>query len=629
MTMNLTTGRVRTFAILVVLTFCPALAAAYPARVEPLEMVSGESPFTGCTADRIFNQTGQNYPDSEVEPWVAVNPVDPLNVVGTWQQDRWSNGGARGLSVGVSFDGGMTWESVVVPGLTLCSGGPWRRASDPWLSFAPNGDLYHIALVFDVGSRAANGMAVTRSIDGGLTWGDPVELVQNGFPFFHDKQSITADPTDANAVYAVWDRLDRIRDRGPAVFTRTLDGGQSWDPIRTIHDPGRFNQTVNNQIVVLPDGTILDFFTEIFGAGPQLGRSILSFRSSSDKGTTWSPAGGAAQVHDLYPQNAVDPELGKIIRDGAYLFDVAVDPRNGALYAVWQTGIFTGFQIPSIAFTMSRDGGGTWSAPISVNAAPADLDPLERQAFLPSVHAAETGMVGISYYDFRLDGEEPSAFTDHWFTACHPRAADCTDPAKWEDEVRVTEDSFDILEAPQANGLFLGDYMGLSSAGDDFISFFTQSSEEDRASAFARRIVFDRILDPRSAGFWKHQARVMISGRGRAHESEAALMEYLQGIRAIHDLFDDVRSITDLHGVLEPPAPPSMRQRGRRQLMALLLNLTSGRLSPFLQTSEGESVVEAVDRIVETIGDPSAGTEEIEMAKDLAEAINEGAVSLH
>jgi hypothetical protein len=79
---------------------------ALPGTVGPLEQVSGESPFDGCTADQPGSQSGNFTRDSEVEPWIGVNPTDPLNMVATWQQDRWTNGGSRGLVVGVTHDGG-------------------------------------------------------------------------------------------------------------------------------------------------------------------------------------------------------------------------------------------------------------------------------------------------------------------------------------------------------------------------------------------------------------------------------------------------------------------------------------------------------------------------------------------
>src|SRR6266545_2446974 len=104
--------------------------------------VSGASPFAACTADS--GQTGTNFANTEVEPWVDVNPTDANNIVASWQQDRWSDGGARGLVAGVSKDGGQSWTEVVIPKLSVCSGNSaYLRASDPWLSFPRRRPLPH------------------------------------------------------------------------------------------------------------------------------------------------------------------------------------------------------------------------------------------------------------------------------------------------------------------------------------------------------------------------------------------------------------------------------------------------------------------------------------------------------
>ena len=113
-----------------------------------LVQVSGVSPFGTLDACGNFPGTipgpGVVFTDSEVEPWMVVNPIDPDNIVAFWQQDRWSNGGCRGNVAGTSRDGGLTWDIVPVPGITDCTGGPWERASDPWLSFGPDGTLHQI-----------------------------------------------------------------------------------------------------------------------------------------------------------------------------------------------------------------------------------------------------------------------------------------------------------------------------------------------------------------------------------------------------------------------------------------------------------------------------------------------------
>ena len=77
------------------------------------------------------------YVSGEVEPYVAVSPADPAFLVGGWQQDRWSDGGASGNSSAVSVDGGETWTVVedtkhsICSGGTAANGGDYERSTDP------------------------------------------------------------------------------------------------------------------------------------------------------------------------------------------------------------------------------------------------------------------------------------------------------------------------------------------------------------------------------------------------------------------------------------------------------------------------------------------------------------------
>src|SRR5262249_4125810 len=155
-----------------------------------------------------------------------------------------------GIGAAVSFDGGKKWQTASIPGLTLCAGGPRQRAGDSWLSFAPNGDLYHSTVIVDLQGTAKgfaftpNSIVVTKSTDGGLTWGPPTTLIEDTDPtFFNDKDAITADPTDARFAYAVWERRENGF-KGPAMLARTTDGGQSWEPARPIFDPGGNDFTI-------------------------------------------------------------------------------------------------------------------------------------------------------------------------------------------------------------------------------------------------------------------------------------------------------------------------------------------------------------------------------------------------
>jgi len=118
--------------------------------VAPLRVISPGSPFApGCEG---VPQPGSSvYQNAEVEPWVDVNPTDSRNLIAVWQQDRWSNGGAHGLVTAFTKDGGATW-GIRTPHFSRCAGGTaanggdYDRVSDPWVTFAPNGDAYQISL---------------------------------------------------------------------------------------------------------------------------------------------------------------------------------------------------------------------------------------------------------------------------------------------------------------------------------------------------------------------------------------------------------------------------------------------------------------------------------------------------
>jgi hypothetical protein len=465
-------------------------------RLGPLVQVSRGDPFADCTADDIEHQPGMLYPSTEVEPQVDVDPTDPNHLVGVFQQDRWSGGGARGLMAGVSFDGGWRWQEVVIPGLSLCSGGTFQRASDPEVSIAPNGDVYESALLVDKApsdSNARTAVVASKSTDGGLTWTAPV-TIDLQFPADtglqgDDRPAITADPTDPQIAYVSW-RV-QVQPAGDSdarwleMFSRTTNGGQTWEPSRILYDAGPGKPI--GEVHLQPDGTLIAFLN-VPGATDA---EYLLLRSS-DGGETWTQQ--PIQVATQQYVSVTDPDTGQPVAAAMPYAPAAVDASNGNLYTVWQDARFNGGQANGIVFSMSTDGGFTWSEPIKINQTPTDIDPGDQQAFLPSVRVAADGTVGVTYYDFRFNDPQPGLPTDYWFVHADPHdPGGLTNPANWAHELRLTNTSFDMEQAPNPRGYFVGDYEGLAAAGNDFRPLWSQPGRRDADNIFFRRI--DRVDD--------------------------------------------------------------------------------------------------------------------------------------
>jgi len=444
---------------------CGDPAIATPARSAPVIASGLTTLVNGC--DQSASQATL-YASSEVEPFIAINPRAPDNFIGVWQQDRWSDGGAHGLVTGVSFDGGRSWQKTSAPfsrctGGNAANGGDFRRASDPWVSFGPDGTAFQIAIVFagNALSGFTNGVSVSRSRDGGVTWEQPVALRRDNDSFFNDKESVTADPTDARYVYAVWDRIDNNAGfDGPVWFARSVDGGNSWEPSRMIYNPGSDHATINNQIVVLPDGTLVNFFTESRVVSANDTQSSLVVIRSSDKGLTWSAPITVADVHSV---GAKDPDNVIAIRDGSGLGQAVVD-RQGRLFIVFQDARNTNGARDAVLITRSADGGLTWSDPAQVNPDKGVA------AFIPAVAVTRDGTIGVTYYDFRNNtADRASLPADYWIARSH-------DGVSWT-ETHI-DGSFDFSVAPVSEGLFLGDYQGIATVGNAFVPFYGRTNPD-------------------------------------------------------------------------------------------------------------------------------------------------------
>ena len=461
--------------------------------VAAITLISGPSLYAAACSAHDGSLTGRTFNNAEVEPQVAVHGS---NAIAVFHQDRKSNGGAHGIGVGFSTNGGASWTPTTIT-LNACGPAPvdpslagYFRASDPWVSFGPDGTAYFSALSFNVTvPNGANAVVAARSVDGGMTW-DHVQRIPGGFFDTNDqstdKNATTADPVKAGFAYTVWDTLILPTDNpddnphaqaytGPTFFSKTTDGGKTWSQAKVIVDTGNRNQTIGNIIVVDPrNGTLYDFTDLIESPNTPFrgtrSNALLAFVKSTDGGDTWTQPQVIAPFNSL---GVIDPNTGRRARVGDGLEEVAIDPSNGKLYVVYESSTnyqkqlkqSSGAWDDQILLVTSSDGGATWTGPSVVHQLASGLP-----TFTPTV-AVNGGKVAVTYYDTRnlAPGDTAHWPTDYWARVSNDGGA------TWGTEQHIAG-SFDLRTAPVARGFFLGDYEGLQPSGTGFMAVFVKTN---------------------------------------------------------------------------------------------------------------------------------------------------------
>src|ERR1700674_1008678 len=474
-------------------------------------VASHGDPFGSCLAIGA-DSFGVNYPDTELEPWVAANPANRRNMIGSYQQDRWFDGGAKGLVAAYSFNSGQSWKSVPLPfsecGASFYGGNVlhYDRASDPWNSIAKDGIAYAVSISFS--NNGDNAVGAARSVDGGRTWTNQQAITAADFTVFYDKESVTDDPNVPGTAYVVCDtayaapcppgprsksptmnnRIRTSRERptvgsaanhaaGPAAaaaadcffqptfFSRTTDGGVHWETPRPIAATAPDEATLGNIIVInRQTGALYNFFSHFDITGAATVELVIS----TDRGNTWSDS---QVVSNEDAVSIYDPRNHFLTARAGDIISPAIDPNSGQLYVAWEDGRFNGHLNDQAVISTSQTGmGGSWSAPSQIS------PPGDPGAFNPTIEVNALGQVGAIFYDIRnLKPSTPASVlpTDTWF-----RRTDGPGVAFGHEEHLG---SYNILMAPVAfGGFFVGDYEGLVAQQDNsFLAFFSQSTCAD------------------------------------------------------------------------------------------------------------------------------------------------------
>lgn len=218
----------------------------------PVAAEAAVAPTRPISSDTFTNPTGQHATEVEPDSFSFGNTV-----VAAFQVGRFEDGGATTIGWATSRDGGRTWTSGFLPSLTVYStpAGALTRVSDPAVAYDR---VHGVWLISMLGLRDAPGsdlvssLVVSRSADG-LEWSAPVVTSPELGSFVHDKNWVVCDngatSRFAGRCYVTW---TDVPSRESLAVSTTLDGGLTWGAPVLVRD-----RQTGSQPVVRPDGTLV------------------------------------------------------------------------------------------------------------------------------------------------------------------------------------------------------------------------------------------------------------------------------------------------------------------------------------------------------------------------------------
>jgi hypothetical protein len=399
-------------------------------------------PLTRVSADPFINATSQHA--TEVEPDTFASGS---TVVAAYQVGRFFNGGASDIGYARSSDGGATWDtSSFLPGLTFNAGpfsdpnSPFERVSDPSVAFDAKHNTWLISSIPLEPDLDVPTIFVSRSTDGGSTFGAPVEIPPPATKKVNlDKNWTVCDNHPSSPHYGnCYTEFDNFAQGDLEYMSTSSDGGQTWSvPV----SPAGNAKGLGGQPVVHPNGNVIVPFESLHG-------TIASF-VSTDGGQSWSHENPISKI-SFHPNSGglrTSP-LPSAEIDGA-----------GTVYVAWEDCRFEPKCTANDIVLSSSGDGTTWSP---VSRVPIDAVGSGIDHFIPglAVDTATSGAgahLALTYYFYPDAACTPETCQlDAGYVSSPDGGAHWSDPTGLAGPISLA----DIANTSQ--GRMVGDYISTS-----------------------------------------------------------------------------------------------------------------------------------------------------------------------
>lgn len=372
------------------------------------------------------------------EPYIAVNPANQSNIIAGWMRLRID--GKIWIATKASFDKGQTWSAInFMPHDTIING-----SADVSIAFHNSGTAYLSWINFRTSPDTAGAVYLSKSIDGGLTWGNPSRVIGSAdlsdLPF--DRPWVAVDnsggPNDGKvfvtSMTAYWIST------GHHIYLRTSgDNGATWSTIKQVDNTAFSVGSLNSSY-----------------GGISIGKDGRAYIVYISYDTTTSPfvrfySATTTNGGTTFQRNVI----GRAFISGGSGFTkawcVSANPivNNNAIL----TWIDNRYGDYDIVISKTSNGGLTWSTPLRVND-DAVNNGIEQDMVWADF--SSSGKLAIAWRDRRLNGIGSTVPFDIFTTLS-------TDTANtFSTNYRVTTVSNPYFFVPQGNS-FIGVAMSDSS----------------------------------------------------------------------------------------------------------------------------------------------------------------------
>ena len=348
------------------------------------------------------NQNISNYIFGDTEPYIAVNPTNPSNVIAAWIKVTGFTQGSIAMSY--SNDAGVTWSAPQnAPHFSTTF-----TSADPSIDFNASGKAFLTYVDYKL-SMDSGKVLIISSANGGQTWSGAVQVIDGletaDLPV--DRPWVAVDRSGGmfdGRVYVTSKNYENGITTNHVYMKYSSDDGATWSPLDILDDS-------------LPTDLVTSMGALAIGADGSINVSYFSWHlplsfalrvvlvKSMDGGVTFTP-------HIM----AVAPAGSGINDTLQFGSTLSANPANAQnLVFTYTSGVNGDADILSIN---SSDGGITWS---SANPVPVNDDALGNgnEQDMSWAGFSPNGMYCVAWRDRRNSGDDAVSPFEIWATASY------------------------------------------------------------------------------------------------------------------------------------------------------------------------------------------------------------------